>query len=499
MTIADRDGQPRSEFVQQQLGEPDSPLLDALSQRFVLRFFRFSSSADRLTGAGDLKYDGTATRLGPALDRARDELAGLPLAGLVMVTDGADTSDASLDESLASLKARSIPVFTVGVGQEHFRPRHPGHARRDAALDAQGHVAGRRRRAHADRLRRPDGAAQRRRRRPHRQLAGGHAAARRRVGDRAGALHRQRSRPAAVPVPDSRRRPASRSRRTTRATRWSRSRDRSEKVLYFEGEPRFEMKFIRRAVEDDKNLQVVDPAAHRRGQVPAARRRQPRRAGRRLSQDARGAVRLPRDHPRQRRSRVVLARSAAHARRLRQQARRRSADARRPPRVRRRRLGRHAGRRSAAGRARQRRPRKQHGAVLLAALGAADARRRHLSGDAARRHREGLDARSGTTCRRSPPSTRSTRSSRARPSLLTGDRRQEAGSGRARLSALRPRQGARAADPGLVDLEDGRHDPGHRHDPRDVLAAAGPLAGRRRARSGRRSRRRSIASSRASR
>ena len=33
--------------------------------------------------------------------------------------------------------------------------------------------------------------------------------------------------------------------------------DRKEKVLYFEGEPRFEMKFLHRAVEDDKNLQVV--------------------------------------------------------------------------------------------------------------------------------------------------------------------------------------------------------------------------------------------------
>ena len=37
-----------------------------------------------------------------------------------MVTDGADTSDAAIDETLASLKARSIPVFTVGVGQERF-------------------------------------------------------------------------------------------------------------------------------------------------------------------------------------------------------------------------------------------------------------------------------------------------------------------------------------------------------------------------------------------
>ena len=34
-------------------------------------------------------------------------------------------------------------------------------------------------------------------------------------------------------------------------------RDAHERILYFEGEPRFEMKFIRRAVADDKNLEVV--------------------------------------------------------------------------------------------------------------------------------------------------------------------------------------------------------------------------------------------------
>src|SRR6185369_5854274 len=120
MTIADTNGQPRSAFVQQQLSGPNASLFKALSDRFVLRFFSFASGVDRQTSAANLKYAGTATRLGPALERARDELSGLPLAGLVMVTDGADTSDASLDEPLASLKARSIPVFPVGVGQEHF-------------------------------------------------------------------------------------------------------------------------------------------------------------------------------------------------------------------------------------------------------------------------------------------------------------------------------------------------------------------------------------------
>jgi uncharacterized membrane protein len=120
MAIADRAGAPRSAFVQQQLARPESALTTALSQRFVLRFFRFSTSADRTDSPAALTYDGTATHLGQALDRARDELAGLPLAGLVMVTDGADTSDAALDESLAGLKARSIPVFTVGVGRDRF-------------------------------------------------------------------------------------------------------------------------------------------------------------------------------------------------------------------------------------------------------------------------------------------------------------------------------------------------------------------------------------------
>ena len=74
-----------------------------LTDRFVIRYFRFSSNADRLASTADLKYEGTSTRLGQALERARDELAGLPLAGLVVVTDGADTSDTALDESLASL------------------------------------------------------------------------------------------------------------------------------------------------------------------------------------------------------------------------------------------------------------------------------------------------------------------------------------------------------------------------------------------------------------
>src|SRR5204863_3443955 len=90
------------------------------ASRYALRFFRFSSSADRVGAAKDLTYSGTQTKLSEALLRAKDEFSGLPLAGLVMVTDGADTQESSIQESLLGLRAAQVPVFSVGVGRESF-------------------------------------------------------------------------------------------------------------------------------------------------------------------------------------------------------------------------------------------------------------------------------------------------------------------------------------------------------------------------------------------
>ena len=161
---------------------------------------------------------------------------------------------------------------------------------------------------------------------------GGHAAAGRRVGDRPRALHGERRRHARSSGSRLRRRQASRSPQNNVRDALIEVRDRAEKVLYFEGEPRFEMKFIRRAVEDDKNLQARRPAAHGREQVLPVRHHHAGRAGGRLSEDARRAVRLSRNHPRQRRGRVVQRPSScACSRDFVEQARRRSADARRAP------------------------------------------------------------------------------------------------------------------------------------------------------------------------
>jgi len=120
MQVADQNGKPRADFAKDQLGRTDGPLLTALGKRFNVRLYRFSTSAERLQAATDLTFQGTGTRLGEALDRARDELSGLPVAGLVMMTDGDDNSEATLDESIAGLKSQAMPVFAVGVGRERL-------------------------------------------------------------------------------------------------------------------------------------------------------------------------------------------------------------------------------------------------------------------------------------------------------------------------------------------------------------------------------------------
>src|SRR5687767_4029923 len=120
MQIPDWSGQPRGEYVRQQLGTPDSPLLKSLSDRFLVRTFRFSSATGRVNSGNELTFSGVQTKLGTALDGAREELAGLPASGIVLVSDGADTSESSLANALLGLKAEKLPVFTVGVGSERL-------------------------------------------------------------------------------------------------------------------------------------------------------------------------------------------------------------------------------------------------------------------------------------------------------------------------------------------------------------------------------------------
>jgi uncharacterized membrane protein len=256
MRIADYDGRSRSTFVSEQFGRADAPLLTELGERFSLRVFRFSSATERLRSTGDLTFQGTSTRLAGALDRARDELSGLPVAGLVMVSDGADTTDTVLDDAIGALAAQAMPVFTVGVGEERLsrdiqvtRAETPRRVLKGTALVvdvvvSQTGYAGETVTLSVE----DDGRVVST---EEVTLPGDGDATTVRVRfkvDETGA-RRFRFR---VPVQDDEEVAENNSRAVLIDVY-----DRREKILLVEGEPRFEPRFIRSAVEDDPNLQVA--------------------------------------------------------------------------------------------------------------------------------------------------------------------------------------------------------------------------------------------------
>ncbi|WP_158508910.1 VWA domain-containing protein [Gemmatirosa kalamazoonensis] len=255
MRVRDFDGRPRADFARAMLGSA-SPLRRALGEQFAVRVYRFSDVAAPVDSVGALAFAGDRTRLGAALDRVREELDGVPLAGVVVVSDGADGAPSALADATTALRARGTPVFAVGVGAEATgkdvevrRVEAPRRALKGSTVAVDVVLA-------------------------HRGLAGDSAAvlveedgrilARRAVvlpnaGDAVSVR-------VPLPLPD-----AGLHRLTVRvppvggepvAENNARDllldvRDEREQVLYFEGEPRFEAKFLRRAVADDQGLRVV--------------------------------------------------------------------------------------------------------------------------------------------------------------------------------------------------------------------------------------------------
>ncbi len=255
MQIADVGNTPRSDFVRTAFGA-ESEVLTALADRFALRFFRFSSDTDRIGEVDELTYTGTRTHLGQALGRAHEELSGVPLSGLVVVTDGADNALQGLGEALLPLQAAGVPVFPVGLGREQFdrdiqmsRVETPRRVLKDATLavelvvthhgyqgetvtvqvEDEGRIVG------TEDVQLPaDGQPQTVRIR----FAASESGARLfrfRVSPRPDEMVIQNNVQESVIVVE----------------------DRTQKILYFEGEPRWEVKFLLRAVADDENLQVA--------------------------------------------------------------------------------------------------------------------------------------------------------------------------------------------------------------------------------------------------
>lgn len=256
MRVADVDGRARADVVRSLLGGADSPLYRALAEKFVVRFFRVAGGGSHITGVGDLSFDGARTQLAPALAGVREALTGVPLAGLVLLSDGADNASGALDETLLSLGARKVPVFTVGIGRERFareieisRVGAPRAVLEGASLVMNVEITQRGFGGRTVELVVEDSGRIVSTEKITLPLDGEAITVRARVPtSEPGArlfTFRVAPQPGEMVVENN------------VQTALVAVRDRKEKILYIEGEPRFELKFLRRAVDGDENLQLV--------------------------------------------------------------------------------------------------------------------------------------------------------------------------------------------------------------------------------------------------
>ena len=255
MTIDDRDGTSRADKATGLL-DPQGDLIDALNEDFAVRYFRFSSAPARIDGVDALTFDGSNTRIGDALAYARNELQGVPLSGIVVVSDGGDNTDEALGEALLPLRAASVPVFTVGLGDEEMeadvqasRAEVPAKALTGTSMvvtvivDARGFagstvpivVEDMGRIVTTEEVTLP---------------ADGQPL----VAPIAITLDTEGARELTFRIPGQ---PGERVLENNELHAVVQVRDRTEKILYFEGEPRHEVAFMLRAVQGDENLQVV--------------------------------------------------------------------------------------------------------------------------------------------------------------------------------------------------------------------------------------------------
>jgi uncharacterized membrane protein len=113
-------GASRLDAEKQLLRSEGNPMLEELARKFKVRYFRFSGGADRVGSFQDQPKHGNITDLTRTLDQITGELGNAPISGIVLITDGADNHSKDIAATAAQLRARNVPVYPIGLGSENF-------------------------------------------------------------------------------------------------------------------------------------------------------------------------------------------------------------------------------------------------------------------------------------------------------------------------------------------------------------------------------------------
>lgn len=113
----DEDGEMRSA---QAVNVLNDGLLESLSENFQVRMYRMGEHLERIKTLEQLTTRNQSTHIGESLKQLVVEAASLPIGAVVLLSDGADNSGGIALETIGEIRSRRIPVHTVGFGRERF-------------------------------------------------------------------------------------------------------------------------------------------------------------------------------------------------------------------------------------------------------------------------------------------------------------------------------------------------------------------------------------------
>jgi uncharacterized membrane protein len=233
----------------------NTKLLPELRKQYQVRLYGLDSSLKRLPDLQQVRANGTATQLGAGLRELADEAATLPVGAVVLLSDGADNTGGIGGDTMAELRRRRLPVNTIGFGRETL-----SHDVEIDALELPNSALVNSRLRATVRIRQNgfDG-----KRATIVVSSGGTVAATREItlADQGQQLETVEfdAGKSGVKNIDVKIQPLPGEENTAnnRVTRVLAVDGKKRRILYVEGEPRWEYKFLRRAVEDDPAVEIV--------------------------------------------------------------------------------------------------------------------------------------------------------------------------------------------------------------------------------------------------
>jgi uncharacterized membrane protein len=231
-------------------------LAESLTTRFQVRMYEFGKTLNRTENVDQIKADSPATRIGDTLTQIASESSTLPIGAVVLMSDGAENSGGLDADTIARIRQARIPVHTIGFGREFLSNdieimdvAVPSRALSGARLNAQVTFRQVGYNGQKTRITIIDSgkvvASQ------DVVLKGDSTAQTENVVFNAGEAGPRALQVKVEPLSGEE------NLSNNSLSRLVNVSGRKKRILYFEGEPRWEYKFMRRAVEDDKNVEII--------------------------------------------------------------------------------------------------------------------------------------------------------------------------------------------------------------------------------------------------